>query len=173
MVKVQLVDPHSLDLILLRVTLHHERQGVGMTCLTLGTRLHVQLLDCKARGLVSHIVVDVNNCVSNMSNHSAGQRDDMNPFRNAAEEADLFHQGSGFEASDKLAELFRPPYSLMSSGSLDHNRQKAMSQGKWLIVNVQDPSEFQCQILNRDLWKDKEVQDFVRKNFVFIQVSTG
>ena len=30
--------------------------------------------------------------------------------------------------------------------------------------------EFSCQILNRDLWSDSEVQKTIRENFFFLQV---
>jgi thioredoxin-related protein len=46
----------------------------------------------------------------------------------------------------------------------------AKAEEKWLIVNLQDNSEFACQILNRDLWKEKVVQELVKDNFIFLQV---
>lgn len=41
---------------------------------------------------------------------------------------------------------------------------------KWIMVNIMNPSEFPCQILNRDLWSNREVQKTIRENFYFMQV---
>ena len=41
---------------------------------------------------------------------------------------------------------------------------------KWIMVNIMNSQEFACQILNRDLWSNKEVQKIVREHFFFLQV---
>lgn len=41
---------------------------------------------------------------------------------------------------------------------------------KWIMVNIMNSQEFSCQILNRDLWSNKEVQKTIRENFYFLQV---
>jgi hypothetical protein len=43
---------------------------------------------------------------------------------------------------------------------------------KWIMVNIMNSQEFSCQVLNRDLWSDKEVQKTVREHFYFLQVSS-
>ncbi|KAL8770717.1 MAG: hypothetical protein Q9209_003584 [Squamulea sp. 1 TL-2023] len=76
------------------------------------------------------------------------------------------------EASSKsrtLAEMYRPPYELMSRLPWDQARQQGKEDEKWILVNIQDPSIFDCQILNRDIWKDPSVMDTVRENFIFMQ----
>ncbi|KAL8688983.1 MAG: hypothetical protein Q9224_004751 [Gallowayella concinna] len=76
------------------------------------------------------------------------------------------------EASSKsrtLAEMYRPPYELMSRLPWDEARQQGKDGEKWILVNIQDPSIFDCQILNRDIWKDHGVMDTVRENFIFMQ----
>lgn len=40
---------------------------------------------------------------------------------------------------------------------------------KWILVNIQDAAVFQCQTLNRDIWKAKEVMETVKENFIFLQ----
>lgn len=40
---------------------------------------------------------------------------------------------------------------------------------KWLLVNIQDPAIFDCQRLNRDIWKNKDIKETVRENFIFLQ----
>lgn len=44
------------------------------------------------------------------------------------------------------------------------------ASGKWLLVNLQDSTEFSCQVLNRDLWSNTRVKRIINDNFVFWQV---
>jgi len=44
---------------------------------------------------------------------------------------------------------------------------------KWIMVSIMNSSEFACQILNRDLWSDRNVQKTVRENFYFLQVGSN
>lgn len=82
--------------------------------------------------------------------------------------------GGASEASPKnarLAELFRPPFELMHQLSWDAARDKGKEEMKWILVNVQDPSVFNCQELNRDIWKHDGIKELVKENFIFIQYS--
>jgi UBX domain-containing protein 7 len=71
--------------------------------------------------------------------------------------------------SNMLAEMFRPPFEIMSRLPWDSARQEGRDKEKWLIVNVQDPSVFDCQALNRDIWKNKEIMECIREHFIFLQ----
>jgi hypothetical protein len=51
----------------------------------------------------------------------------------------------------------------------DGLRAEGKEQEKWLLVNVQDPNIFDCQVLNRDIWKHKEIQETVKEHFIFKQ----
>jgi len=53
----------------------------------------------------------------------------------------------------------------------DDARDKGKEELKWILVNVQDPSIFDCQQLNRDIWKNQGIQELVRENFIFMQFS--
>ncbi|CAD6574606.1 MAG: hypothetical protein ASARMPRED_006826 [Alectoria sarmentosa] len=78
------------------------------------------------------------------------------------------------EASSKfnlLAEMYRPPFELMSRLPWDQARQRGRDGEKWILVNIQDPSIFDCQVLNRDIWKNPEIMDTVKENFIFMQYS--
>ncbi|KAL4881385.1 hypothetical protein BJY04DRAFT_207501 [Aspergillus karnatakaensis] len=80
--------------------------------------------------------------------------------------------GGASEKSEKqnfLAELFRPPFEIMSRLPWDHARDEGREKEKWLLVNIQDPSIFDCQILNRDLWKNASVRETIQEHFVFLQ----
>lgn len=59
----------------------------------------------------------------------------------------------------------------MSSLSWDEAREQGKEELKWLLVNLQDMTDFNCQTLNRDIWKNPEVAALVRENFVFLQYS--
>jgi hypothetical protein len=82
--------------------------------------------------------------------------------------------GGASEQSSKaarLAELFRPPFELMNQIPWDEAREKGKDELKWLLVNVQDPSIFHCQQLNRDIWKHEGIRELVKENFIFMQYS--
>ncbi|KGO40940.1 Uncharacterized protein PEXP_087230 [Penicillium expansum] len=82
--------------------------------------------------------------------------------------------GGASEASSKsnmLAEMYRPPFEIMSRLPWDVAREEGKDTEKWLLVNIQDASVFDCQVLNRDLWKDHGVQDTVKEHFIFLQYS--
>ena len=68
-----------------------------------------------------------------------------------------------------LAELYRPPFELMFQQSWDKARDEGKEQEKWILVNIQDPAIFDCQILNRDIWKNNDIKLTVRENFIFMQ----
>ncbi|KAL5121875.1 UBX domain protein Ubx2 [Pleosporales sp. CAS-2024a] len=80
--------------------------------------------------------------------------------------------GGASEQSSKmnmLAELFRPPFELMYQGAWEKARDMGKDEEKWLLVNIQDPAIFDCQRLNRDIWKNNDIKATVRENFIFMQ----
>ncbi|KAK3382727.1 hypothetical protein B0T24DRAFT_21412 [Lasiosphaeria ovina] len=77
--------------------------------------------------------------------------------------------GSGTSRATRLAELFRPPYDLMSHMGWDEARDQGKDEKKWILVNLQDMADFNCQALNRDIWKDETVKSLVAENFIFLQ----
>ncbi|GAB1194074.1 hypothetical protein APSETT444_003314 [Aspergillus pseudonomiae] len=80
--------------------------------------------------------------------------------------------GGASDASNKsnmLAEMYRPPFEIMSRLPWDLARQEGRENERWLLVNIQDPSIFDCQLLNRDLWKDAGIRDTVKEHFLFLQ----
>lgn len=46
----------------------------------------------------------------------------------------------------------------------------AQSKQKWLLVNIQEEAEFECQMMNRDTWSDEGVKSIVRSHFILWQV---
>ena len=63
-----------------------------------------------------------------------------------------------------LEDLFKPPIDIIFKGDLQTARDSATSAKKWLLVNIQDASEFQCQVLNRDVWSNEAVKTILRHN---------
>jgi hypothetical protein len=57
----------------------------------------------------------------------------------------------------------------MYKGPWDNAREEGREQKKWLLVNIQNGNVFDCQALNRDLWKDPSIVETVRENFLFLQ----
>ncbi|WEW60067.1 UBX domain protein Ubx2 [Emydomyces testavorans] len=82
--------------------------------------------------------------------------------------------GGASESSSKssmLAEMYRPPFEIMSRLPWEAARNQGREEKKWLLVNVQDPSIFDCQLLNRDLWKNPSIAETVKEHFIFLQFS--
>jgi hypothetical protein len=51
----------------------------------------------------------------------------------------------------------------------DDARSLGKEEKKWIMVNLQDMNDFNCQALNRDIWKDRAVNKLVSENFIFLQ----
>lgn len=69
-----------------------------------------------------------------------------------------------------LEDLFRPPIDLIYRGTFQAARDAGVSRKRWLMVNIQDSSEFACQVLNRDVWSTSAVKTIVKEHFIFWQV---
>lgn len=69
----------------------------------------------------------------------------------------------------RLATLFRPPFDLMSRVDLDSAKKQGRTEKKWILINIQDPAEFTCQVLNRDFWSNQRIKTVVKEHFIFLQ----
>lgn len=78
--------------------------------------------------------------------------------------------GSGSAAFDRM---FRNPTEILFTGSWDQALAEGVRSKKWILINIQDDSDFQCLCLNRDIWNDEGVQELVRAKFLFLQHSSG
>ncbi|KAJ2656037.1 UBX domain protein Ubx2 [Coemansia sp. RSA 1200] len=113
--------------------------------------------------------------MSSIFNQQAS-RAGLEPFRDFAQEAaDIAGETStaSGQASrrSRLAELFKPPFDIMHNGTLDSARSEAQEKGKWVIINLQDVSDFKCQALNRDIWRQDIIKAIVKRDFVLFQRS--
>lgn len=71
--------------------------------------------------------------------------------------------------SQALAQLFRPPFELMFKLGFEEARDEGRNKSKWLLVDIHDQSVFDCQALNRDIWKNAGIAETVKENFIFVQ----
>jgi len=97
-------------------------------------------------------------------------------FRNFSNEARSYENGAtssqgGSRRGKKrtLEELFKPPIDVIFKGDLQSARDSATFTKKWLLVNIQDACEFQCQVLNRDVWSNEAVKTILKEHFIFWQ----
>ncbi|GJC83289.1 UBX domain-containing protein 5 [Colletotrichum liriopes] len=102
----------------------------------------------------------------NPFNHNLSIWDDDGPT--PAQPAQPVSTEGGTRAQ-RLAELFRPPYDIMSRLDWDEARQEGKDEKKWILVNLQDMSDFNCQALNRDIWKDAAIRQLLEESFIFLQ----
>ena len=54
-----------------------------------------------------------------------------------------------------LAEIYKAPTDLCFQGTFEELRDAGRAQGRWLLVNIQSPTEFASQQLNADTWTDE------------------
>lgn len=79
-----------------------------------------------------------------------------------------FAASIGTPRSDRLSELFRPPDQITFLGSFQAAILQANQRKLWLLVNVQN-QEFASLTMNRDVWSDPALQQFISSHFIFIQ----
>lgn len=65
--------------------------------------------------------------------------------------------------------MYRPPFEIICRLPWDEAREEGKSSEKWILVNVQDPAIFDCQVLNRDIWKNEQIKETIKENFLFMQ----
>lgn len=104
--------------------------------------------------------------------------DDHSTTPNADQQASLSRAtGGASDATSKsnlLAQLFRPPFDLIHpTRSWSSARDDGKEEQKWLLINIQDPSIFDCQVLNRDIWKNASIRDTIKEHFLFLQYNKG
>ena len=85
--------------------------------------------------------------------------------------------GSSMPRSDQraanLEAMFKRPSQIMFHGSLDQAKRQGTLSKRWILLDLHDTSQFVCACLNRDIYSDQTVQDFIRENLLFLQVSTN
>lgn len=93
--------------------------------------------------------------------HGQNSRSRPDPFLDNVEEGDV--------RGEALASLYRPPIHLIHTGTLDEAMGAGRSQGRWVLINIQQNDVFACHTMNRDVWSDSTVQELIQAHFVFWQ----
>jgi hypothetical protein len=69
-----------------------------------------------------------------------------------------------------LADLFKPPFDIMFAGTFEELRITGQKKRRWLLINLQDSTQFSSQVLNRDVWNHEGVRAILSKHFLFWQI---
>eukprot|EP01119_Soliformovum_irregulare_P017736 TRINITY_DN5316_c0_g1_i1.p1 TRINITY_DN5316_c0_g1~~TRINITY_DN5316_c0_g1_i1.p1 ORF type:complete len:493 (-),score=111.19 TRINITY_DN5316_c0_g1_i1:50-1504(-) len=69
----------------------------------------------------------------------------------------------------RLADIFRPPLELLFKEDFDQAKEAGTRDNRWIIVNIQDSTEFASQKLNRDTWSDPELRQLIKRQFLLWQ----
>jgi len=77
-----------------------------------------------------------------------------------------------------LSRLFAPPDHLLyrsATGDLSWEAalDEAMQQKKFLLINVQQADEFASHQLNRDVWRNRQIESLVKQHYIFVQVASS
>ena len=71
-----------------------------------------------------------------------------------------------------LAEIYKAPTDLCFQGTFEELRDAGRAQGRWLLVNIQSPTEFASQQLNADTWTDETLRAVVNARRARIDART-
>jgi len=91
-------------------------------------------------------------------------------FRDLQQEFDDGDDTSKSKKRSTLAQLFRPPLDIVYSGTFETAKIVGAKKSKWILVDIQNQSEFECQLLNRDVWSCEAVKEIITANFIFLQI---
>lgn len=87
----------------------------------------------------------------------------MDAFRKRQEEPGSSH-GEG-----TLSSMFEPPRGILCTSGFEGAKEEAQQKSRWLVVNIQSPSNFDSHRLNRDTWRDGTIHAMVEAYFVLFQ----
>lgn len=102
----------------------------------------------------------------------------LEAFRNLPSSSDDADTGDGRDAKEvfglpkrprNLAEIYAAPTELCFAGTFDELRAAGRREHKWLLINIQSPTEFASQQLNADTWRDETLRAVLGSSFLFWQ----
>ena len=73
--------------------------------------------------------------------------------------------------SSKLSQLFGKS-SLSLQTSLDSAKNRAIINGRFLLISVFDSNSFRCVEQNRDVWSDIQIDSIIRNCLTFLQLKS-
>jgi len=124
--------------------------------------------------------VEQDNAEDDNHHHHDDDDDDQDSYHYDDEsDDDSYHAANGIPRAPtnahnapSLSEIFAPPTHLIHrAGGFLGAKAIAKDTRRWLLVNIQNDSDFACHALNRDVWRDELVENLVREGFVFWQAS--
>eukprot|EP00035_Acanthoeca_spectabilis_P002657 m.88880 g.88880 ORF g.88880 m.88880 type:complete len:523 (+) comp11683_c0_seq1:83-1651(+) len=74
-------------------------------------------------------------------------------------------------AASRLSQLFAPPLDLIHQGDLEMARSDGTTLHKWILVSIQKNDVFECQKVNRDIFRDETIRNLINASFVLWQRS--
>jgi len=77
-------------------------------------------------------------------------------------------EGAVDAAGQAINQLFAPP-DFNEAATYYDSMEKAKTEGKWILVNIQQAEVFASHQLNRDVWRDETIKDIIMGSFVFWQ----
>ncbi|XP_045104721.1 UBX domain-containing protein 7-like isoform X2 [Portunus trituberculatus] len=98
-----------------------------------------------------------------------GEASTSNSCSSSSSNSSLLASARSRSKTKTLEDLFRPPLDLIYRGTFQAARDCGVAKKRWLMVNIQDASEFPCQVLNRDVWSNAAVKTIVKEHFIFWQ----
>ncbi|EOD07996.1 hypothetical protein EMIHUDRAFT_218037 [Emiliania huxleyi CCMP1516] len=78
-------------------------------------------------------------------------------------------RGRRIGRAKNLSEIYRPPTEICFVGSFEELRLTGRQQSRWLLVNIQSPTEFASQQLNADTWTDEGLRAVLGSSFLLWQ----
>lgn len=69
----------------------------------------------------------------------------------------------------RLGQLYAPPSDLNYENSYEQALEKGREEKKWVLVNLQQDGNFSCLLLNREVWSDSTIKEFIQSSFIFWQ----
>ncbi|XP_063866115.1 UBX domain-containing protein 7-like isoform X2 [Scylla paramamosain] len=107
---------------------------------------------------------------NNREAEAEGEASTSNSSSSSSSNSSLSASARSRSKTKTLEDLFRPPLDLIYRGTFQAARDCGVAKKRWLMVNIQDASEFPCQVLNRDVWSNAAVKTIVKEHFIFWQV---
>ncbi|KAI6652881.1 UBX domain-containing protein 7-like protein [Oopsacas minuta] len=71
----------------------------------------------------------------------------------------------------RLHDLYKSPADIAFIGSFDQAKQHAKECDNWLIVNIQDMTNFNSHLLNRDIWRSAVIRKHLVNHFTLWQIN--
>lgn len=116
------------------------------------------------------IIIDDDEGESDYVNSGSGFPQQSNNFNSRVSNSFNSSSRNTLNSNQKrLANLFRPPFDLITAVDLDTAKILGKKEKKWILINIQNPTFFQSQVLNRDFWSNSRIKNLVSNNFIFLQ----